>query len=74
MPGKLQGAGLFPRSLYLHDGELYQEYRSYCMRTGEYARGTADFYNALESAGFMRQKTKTGNFIRGLRIREDFED
>ena len=55
-------------------GELYQEYRSYCMRTGEYARGTADFYNALESAGFMRQKTKTGNFIRGLRIREDFED
>ena len=44
------------------------------MRTGEYARGTADFYNALESAGFMRQKTKTGNFIRGLRIREDFED
>ena len=55
-------------------GELYQEYRSFCMRTGEYARGTADFYNALESAGFMRQKTKTGNFIRGLRIREDFED
>lgn len=53
-------------------GELYQEYRSYCMRTGEYARSTADFYNALELAGFMRQKTKTGNFIRGLRITEDF--
>ena len=53
-------------------GELYQEYRSYCMRTGEYARSTADFYNALELAGFMRQKTKTGNFIRGLRIIEDF--
>lgn len=52
-------------------GELYQEYRSYCMRTGEYARSTADFYNALELAGFMRQKTKTGNFIRGLRITED---
>ncbi len=53
-------------------GELYQEYRSYCARTGEYARSTADFYNALESAGFRRQKTKTGNFIRGLRIAEDF--
>ena len=53
-------------------GELYQEYRSYCMRTGEYARSTTDFYNALELAGFMRQKTKTGNFIRGLRITEDF--
>ena len=53
-------------------GELYQEYRSYCMRTGEYARSTTDFYNALELAGFMRQKTKTGNFIRGLRMTEDF--
>ena len=53
-------------------GELYQEYRSYCMRTGEYTRSTADFYNALELAGFMRQKTKTGNFICGLRITEDF--
>lgn len=51
-------------------GELYQEYRSYCARTGEYARSTADFYNALETVGFQRQKTKTGNFIRGLRIAE----
>lgn len=53
-------------------GVLYQEYRSYCVRTGEYTRSTADFYNALESAGFVRQKTKTGNFIRGLRIAEEF--
>lgn len=52
-------------------GVLYQEYRSYCARTGEYTRSTADFYNALESAGFMRQKAKTGNFIRGLRIAEE---
>ena len=52
-------------------GELYQEYRSYCARTGEYARSTADFYNALETAGFQRQKTKTGNFIRRLRIAEN---
>lgn len=53
-------------------GALYQGYRNYCARTGEYTRSTADFYNALESAGFMRQKTKTGNFIRGLRIAEEF--
>nr|DAY58779.1 MAG TPA: dsDNA helicase [Caudoviricetes sp.] len=53
-------------------GVLYQEYRSYCARTGEYTRSTADFYNALESTGFVRQKTKTGNFIRGLRIAEEF--
>lgn len=52
-------------------GVLYQEYRSYCARTGEYTRSTADFYNALESAGFIRQKTKAGNFIRGLRIAEE---
>lgn len=52
-------------------GVLYQEYRSYCMRTGEYTRSTADFYNALESAGFSRKKTKAGIIVYGLRIKED---
>ncbi len=37
-------------------GELYQEYRSYCMRTGEYTRSTTDFYAALEKTGFSRKK------------------
>lgn len=56
-------------------GELYQEYRSYCVRTGEYARSTADFYNALESAGFSRRKAKKGIIVFGLRIKsEDFDD
>ena len=55
-------------------GVLYQEYRSYCMRTGEYTRSTADFYNALESAGFSRRKAKAGIIVYGLRIKEeDFE-
>lgn len=55
-------------------GELYQEYRSYCARTGEYARSTADFYNALESAGFSRRKAKKGIIVFGLRIKtEDFD-
>lgn len=29
-------------------GDLYQEYRAYCLRTGEYARNNADFTAALE--------------------------
>lgn len=52
-------------------GELYQEYRSYCVRTGEYTRSTADFYNALESAGFSRKKAKAGIIVYGLRLKED---
>lgn len=45
------------------------------MRTGEYTRSTADFYNALESAGFSRRKAKVGIIVYGLRIKEeDFGD
>ena len=56
-------------------GVMYQEYRSYCARTGEYTRNTADFYNALESAGFSRKKSKAGIIVYGLRIKEeDFGD
>ena len=56
-------------------GRLYQDYRSYCARTGEYARSTVDFYNALESAGFSRRKARGGIIVYGLRIREeDFSD
>lgn len=52
-------------------GEFYQEYRAYCAKLGEYARSTTDFYSALEIAGFTRKKTKTGNFINGIRLKED---
>jgi len=53
-------------------GELYQSYRAYCLRIGEYARSTTDFYSALETAGFERKKTKTGKLILGLRLKEEF--
>ncbi|MEA5033549.1 MAG: phage/plasmid primase, P4 family [Sphaerochaeta sp.] len=54
-------------------GKLYQEYRNYCNRTGEYTRSTTDFYAALESAGFERKKTRMGIFIAGLVLKpEDF--
>lgn len=52
-------------------GEFYQEYRSHCMRTGEFIRGTADFYSAIQTAGFERKKTNKGTFIHGVRLKEE---
>ncbi len=56
---------------------LYQTYCSYCLDTNEYTRSTADFYFALENAGFTRVKSKGKKYIKGLRVKEDngdFED
>ena len=50
---------------------LYQAYRMYCMDTNEYVRSTADFYFALEKAGFERIKIHNQRFFKGLRIRTD---
>ena len=60
------------RTFMQKSGELYQEYRAYCSRNGEYARSTTDFYSALETAGFLRKKTKVGNVILGLSLKSDF--
>jgi hypothetical protein len=57
-------------------------YRCYCACTGSYTRGTADFYAAIESAGFVRRRDKTGRFVDGLRLKnttisdvaDDFSD
>lgn len=53
-------------------GEVYNEYRAFCIRTGEFIRSTADFYTALDSAEFERKKTKVANIIKGLRIKSEF--
>lgn len=54
-------------------GEFYQEYRAFCLRTGEYPRSTADFYAALDGAGYARRRTRKGIFIYGIRLKsEDF--
>ncbi|AGL03754.1 phage/plasmid primase, P4 family [Desulfoscipio gibsoniae] len=53
-------------------GELYSEYRAFCMRTGEYTRSTTDFYAALEMEDFERQRTRAGVIVKGLRLRSDF--
>lgn len=50
-------------------GEFYQEYRAYCLRTGEYTRSTTDFYAALEVAGLNRKKFSNGMFISGVRLK-----
>ena len=52
-------------------GELYQKYRDYTARMGEYTRSTADFYAELENKGFVRHKTRMGSFVRGLKINCD---
>ncbi len=55
-------------------GEFYSEYRAFCARSGEFARGTADFYSAIDGAGFTRKKLNTGMFIKGVRIKSEFPD
>ena len=53
-------------------GEVYNEYRIFCTRTGEYIRSTTDFYTALDLSGFERNRNMKGVFIKGLRIKSDF--
>ena len=50
---------------------LYLAYRNHCLDTNEYVRSTADFYFALENAGFNRVKSKGKKYIKGLRVKED---
>ena len=49
-------------------GELYQAYRAYCSRTGEFVRSTTDFYNGLDSIGVERKRTSKGVIARGIRL------
>jgi len=57
-------------------GELYQAYRAYCLKNGEYTRSTTDFYAALDKAGYNRFRKSTGVKVYGLRLKEgqDFLD
>ena len=53
-------------------GAFYDEYRSYCTRCGEYTRNSADFYAAVEKAGYQRKRTSSGRVIVGVRLKSDF--
>ena len=50
---------------------LYQAYRNYSMDCNEYIRNTADFYFALEKAGFERIKVHNKRYFKGLRLRAE---
>ena len=50
-------------------GELYQQYRAYCIQNGEYTRGTTDFYAAVEKMGFYRHKTNKGSMVTGVKLK-----
>lgn len=50
---------------------LYQAYRNYCMDTNDYVRNTADFYLALENAGYERVTMNRKRYFKGLRLRPD---
>lgn len=47
---------------------LYQAYRNYCVDTNDYVRNTADFYLALENAGFERVTQNRKRYFKGLRL------
>ena len=53
-------------------GAFYDEYRSYCTRCGEYTRNSADFYAAVEKAGYQRKRTSSGRVIVGVRLKSEF--
>lgn len=50
-------------------GELYQQYRAYCIQNGEYTRSTTDFYAAVEKLGFYRHKTNKGSMVMGVKLK-----
>lgn len=50
-------------------GELYQQYRAYCIQNNEYVRSTTDFYAAIEKAGFCRHKTNKGIMVQGVKLK-----
>lgn len=53
-------------------GEVYDEYRAFCLRVGEFTRSTTDFYTALDSRNFTKRRTNKGRFIVGLRLKSEF--
>lgn len=55
-------------------GKVYQAYRAYCARVGDFTRSTTEFYNALDARGIRRRRTAKSNMLVGLKLvtTEDF--
>lgn len=48
-------------------GALYDWYRRWCDRTGEFTRKAAEFKTAMQAAGFTYHKRQRGIFVYGVR-------
>lgn len=55
-------------------GDLYSEYRAFCLRMGEFARSTAEFYKVLASKGYFKKRSNKGVLIYGLRLKSEFPE
>ena len=53
-------------------GKLYNEYKSFCFRTGAFQRKQPDFNKGMEAAGFKRTGNTKGYFFEGLKLPDDF--
>ena len=53
---------------------LYQAYRNHCIDCNEDVRNTADFYLALENAGFKRIVQNRKRYFKGLQLKTDDGD
>lgn len=54
--------------------ELFGEYTNWAQRLGIHAMGRKTFSEAIETAGFVKQKTRTGVVFSGVRVRPLFDD
>lgn len=56
-------------------GKLYEEYRAFCQRTGEFIRNATEFTRTLEQRGYGRARKRDGRYIIGLYLKtNDFLD
>lgn len=54
---------------FVSSGKLYEEYRAFCNRTGEYVRTANEFIKTLEQRGYERRRKKEGRYILGLHLK-----
>lgn len=54
--------------------DLYDDYKGYCDRVGEYTRSQAELCKALVAAGFDRKRMNNGWNFFGLRVHDDLLD
>ena len=51
-------------------GELYEAYRAFCSRTGDFIRNATEFTRTLEQRGYERVRKRDGRYFIGLRLKD----